>query len=200
MSSSSGTKVTDSSAPAINESAGTITSDSLAGESLASGGSFGSTTGAAASAQPSASTTTNTTDTSNASTLQAAPDAASRQDSEGSSETAELNAGRGQGKAAGVGPTYATSSSSLSAGRYASTAGGVEDAKPAGNNISEGGFDSGAPNASFNTDIGGKKDPGRVALDGMQKANAQAGADVGPKQGGISGEGQYDALGGDTSA
>jgi len=70
-------------------------------------------------------------------------------------------------------------------------------AKPHGENIQEGGFDSGAPNASFNTDIGGKNDPGRAALQGLQKKDAQAGGDVGagPRQSGVSNDGQFDRLG-----
>jgi hypothetical protein len=39
--------------------------------------------------------------------------------------------------------------------------------KPKGKDLHEGGFDSSAPNASFRTDIGSKRDPGRVALQGL---------------------------------
>ncbi|KAK8214837.1 hypothetical protein M8818_002420 [Zalaria obscura] len=219
--SSAGTKVTkDPQAqndPKV-EGAGTITSDSLAGESLSQGGSFGAGSHVAASKQPSASTTTNNTDTSGATKLDPAPDAEARQASEEWSESAQLNAGKGLGKSAGVGPTYnidsgggkpynTTTGSGSNVGvapNYVNTpanrVGG--SARPHGANISEGGFDSGAPNASFNQDIGGKNDPGRVALNEFQRKDAESGADAGggPRQAGVTNDGQYSALGGDTSA
>lgn len=185
------------------EGAGTITSDSLAGESLSSGGSFGANSGATASAQPSSSTTTNNTDISGATTLAPAPDAEARQAGEEWSETAQLNAGRGLTSDTGGKPYNTTTGSGSNVGTapsYASAAGGG-DSKPKGQNITEGGFDSDAPNASFGTEIGTKKDPGRQALADIQKADAQAGGDAGgPRQTGVSNDGQFDALGGDTSA
>ena len=123
MPTSSGTKVLPSPPPSfnpklttsqytstpatLNEPTGLVTSDSLAGESLTSGGSFASNNPhAAASKQPSASTTSNTTDTSNATKLPPAVDAEAREAQQGWSETSQLNAGKGLGKEAGVGPTY----------------------------------------------------------------------------------------------
>ena len=71
-----------------------------------------------------------------------------------------------------------------------------DDFKPKGQNITEGGFDSSAPNASFNSDIGGKNDPGRAALQDLQRADAQAGGDAGagPRQSGVTNDGQFDIL------
>lgn len=69
---------------------------------------------------------------------------------------------------------------------------------PHGKNITEGGFDSDAPNASFNQDIGGENDPGRLAEEKFSATNARSGYDVGgsgQRQGGVSGGGAYDALG-----
>lgn len=175
------------------EKAGTITSDSLAGESLSQGGTFGAGSGAAASSQPSSSTTTNNTDISGARTLQPAPDAEARQASEGWSETAQLNAGRGLN--AGTLGSMATSSSSSNPANTSGTAG------PHGKNISEGGFDSDAPNASFNGEVGTKNDPARQALNDFQRSQAESGPDAGngPRQTGITNDGQFDALK-DTSA
>ena len=69
-----------------------------------------------------------------------------------------------------------------------------DDFKPKGKNVTEGGFDSDAPNASFNTDIGGKDDPGRVALGEMQGENTPFAGGAGPKQGQVSNDGQFDVL------
>ena len=80
----------------IYEGVGTVTSDSLAGESLKGDGSFGEgNPKAAASNQPSSSTTTNTTDTSNATKLNPAVDAEARDAQAGWSEQQQISAGRG---------------------------------------------------------------------------------------------------------
>ncbi|KAK4993425.1 hypothetical protein LTR50_000355 [Elasticomyces elasticus] len=212
------------------EKPGEITSDSLAAESLASGGSFGANTGAAASSQPSSSTTANNTDISSATILQPAPDAEARDAQSGWSETAQLNAGRNLAKDTSQGPTYTTpgddkaaalrSGESERGGRAyntvtgsganvgtapsyvsASGPGAGGEGRPHGKNITEGGFDSDGPNASFNQDIGGKNDPGRAALGQFQKQQAESGggAGGGPRQTEITGDGQFDALG-ETSA
>lgn len=57
-------------------------------------------------------------------------------------------------------------------------------AKPKGKNLTEGGFDNSASkNASFNSDIGTKQDPGRVAESRFQHemAEVDASAAKGPK-------------------
>lgn len=90
--------------------------------------------------------------------------------------------GTGQGAAAPTG-SYAGS---------AEAARNPGDLKPKGKNITEGGFDTGAPNASGNTDIGSKNDPGRVAELQFQKETTQSAYDAGngPRQAGgkVSGE------------
>jgi hypothetical protein len=176
------------------ESTGTIISDSLAAESLRSGGSFGGSH-AAASQQPSSSTTTNNTDTSGATTLQPAPDAEARQALENWNEDAQLNSARGvHGNNSGTAPPPSSSylATSSTAG---STAMDTVDT-PHGKNITEGGFDANAPNASFNNDIGGKNDPGRKALRDMQKSALQpVGVVGGAQQEGVTDDGQFDVLG-----
>jgi len=231
MSSSSGTKVTkdpETFNNPKNENPGVVTSDSLAGESITSGGSFGANSDSRGPMdQPSSSTNTNNTDVSGATKLDAAPSADAREAQEGWSESAQLNAGRELGS--GGGPTY---SDQASGGSLGSTSGGTlggssgggsqntnpsstgssgqgaaapgytshpapsmgDDFKPKGQNLQEGGFSSDDPNASFTTDIGGKNDPGRAALEGMQARDASAAGGAGPRESKISGDGQYDAL------
>lgn len=232
----------------INEGPGDITSDSLAAESLKSGGSFADGK-ASASSQPSASTTSNTTDTSAANVIPAAQSKSARDDDgqagsagntkgtsgssgtsgtsgssglasgntvslgstapSGSGELDVPHSGNTGGSAAGSGNSNSSSgSNSSSSGSYASATGGQpssENQKPKGDNVTEGGFDSSAPNASFNNDIGGKNDPGRVAEQGMARSAAESGAAVGDNtvtsKSGLTKEGAgYEALGGDAPA
>jgi hypothetical protein len=148
--------------------------------------------------QPSYSTTTNTADTSNATRLDPTVDAEARQASEEWSESAQLNAGIGLGKDAGRGPTW-------------NTPGGVGDAtnqeglprgenNPKGKNLTEGGFDDGAPNASFNTAIGTKKDPGRVALERFEEENVPFAGGAGPREPEVTRDNPYDELKQNTEA
>lgn len=65
---------------------------------------------------------------------------------------------------AGIAPSYTTGLTQ-----------NLGNTKPKGNNITEGGFDSNAPNASFNTDIGSRNDPGRAAERSFQQATAENG-------------------------
>lgn len=140
----------------IQEGTGVITSDSLAAESLKSGGDFGKGQGAAASGVPSKSTTANTTDTSGATILKPAVDAAHRDDDSSASAVPS----KPYNTTAGGPQTSLVSSGS---GAAAGTTSGSSHDKPKGTNITERGFDSSAPNASFNNEIGTKNDPGRVA-------------------------------------
>lgn len=84
---------------------------------------------------------------------------------------------------------------------YASIPAAPGSQNPAGKNLTEGGFESSdAKNASFNTDIGGKGDPGRLAEEGFQKMNANiAGGGVVGGGGMRGGEGEvsqpYEVLG-----
>ena len=69
--------------------------------------------------------------------------------------------------------------------------------KPKGKNLTEGFDDDDAgKNVSFNSDIGDENDPGRAAENKFLRENAQSGADAGggPRQKGVSGNGQYDVL------
>ena len=185
------------------------TSDSLAAESMEQGGSFAQGQGAAASSQPSRSTTSNNTDTSGASTLDAAPDAAARRDG---SNGQDQYGGPGSGATGGGDATYNTSQGggpSSYSGEAPSATGGSygltdEQAKPKGKNITEGGFSSDDPNASFSQDIGSSDDPSRGAEQDIQAGNAKAPAYAGfegaSAKGLQGGQGGFENLGSEEQA
>lgn len=197
----------------VTEGPGEILSDSLAADSLKSGGSFAGGD-AAASSQPAKSTTTNTTDTSGATVMAPAQSAAVRDDgaslgsgsgagytststSSGSGSTGSVNV-KGDPISLGGGSSHTSSYASAASDNTA------ENLKPKGANITEGGFDSSAPNASWTTEIGTKKDPGRVAERQMEAGNSRAGFDAGYEgandKGIEKGQNSFGELGGDTSA
>jgi hypothetical protein len=174
-------------ADTINESTGPILSDSLAAESLEQGGEDSFASGhATASKQSAKGTTTNNYDTSSATILDSAPDAEARMATEEWSENASLKAGRGLSSSdeTGGGESYSKSFGSNQGSSYDSAAasGAYDDppkSKPHGKDITEGGFDDSAPNASFNQDIGGKNDPGRLAEQQFVASNARNAATAG---------------------
>ncbi|KAF2746297.1 hypothetical protein M011DRAFT_445750 [Sporormia fimetaria CBS 119925] len=189
MASSHGQKVTNDprANDNINEAPGIIASDSLAGESLKSHGSFGAgNPKAGASAQPASSMTANTTDDHAARKLDPAPDAETREAQEGWSETLQQNAATNLGNVGGGRHVSGSSGGGghggdAVTGGYAGAGFDAGSQKPKGKNIKEGGFDWGAPNASFNNEIGTKKDPGRVAEDKMQLRDAETTGAAGSK-------------------
>ena len=71
-----------------------------------------------------------------------------------------------------------------------------QSGKPKGKNITEGGFDEGDDqNASFNSDIGDKNDPGRKAENDMQRMTQASSGSTAPRQKmGDSDNSQYDVL------
>ncbi|RMZ70669.1 copii-coated vesicle [Pyrenophora seminiperda CCB06] len=181
MATSYGTKVTkDPEANnRINEAVGTVTSDSLAGESLQNSGSFGAgNPKAGASAQPSSSTTTNTTDTSSATKLPPAANAEEREAQLGRTADQEIDAAKGRGKEAGVGPTYAVGSAG---GTAASSSGIAPTGLQAGKNIDPAVLQPKGTNLKEDKDMSGKTkypgigtedDPARVAEAKLQKMDA----------------------------
>jgi hypothetical protein len=190
-------------ADTIEESTGPILSDSLAAESLEQGGEDSFASGhATASKQSARGTTTNNYDTSGATTLEAAPDAEARMATEEWSENAALKAGRGlSSDDYSSGGSYTKSSGSdEDTSKYSAAASGAYDeppkSRPHGRDITEGGFDDSAPNASFNQDIGGKNDPGRLAEQQFAKSNARNAATAGFEGGREETEvGSFDKLG-----
>jgi hypothetical protein len=191
-------------ADTIEESTGPILSDSLAAESLEQGGEDSFAGGhATASKQSARGTTTNNYDTSGATTLDAAPDAEARMATEEWSENAALKAGRGLSSSddSGSGGSYSKSSGSYddSSNDSAAASGAYDEppkSRPHGKDITEGGFDDSAPNASFNQDIGGKNDPGRLAEQQFAASNARNAATAGFEGGREETEGgSFDQLG-----
>lgn len=200
---------------------GTVTSDSLAGESLKSDGSFGSDNPkAAASQQPSASSNTNNTDTSNATRLDPAVDAHTREAQEGWNEEKTISSGRGLGKESGVGPTYNSLGSSVNSHgdtRGVSTGSSIGADGVQGNIAPTGAYagqdlDSGVykakgrnvtedPELTGNTkfgEVGTKNDPARVAELEFAKRDAAAGG-VSNRGADQSGESKFSGLGDETA-
>lgn len=66
--------------------------------------------------------------------------------------------------------------------------------KPKGSGLQEGGFDAGAPNASFTADIGSRRDPGRVAEQQFENRNAHSGNDAGYHASYSGGQGGFENL------
>ncbi|KAF2643872.1 hypothetical protein P280DRAFT_219712 [Massarina eburnea CBS 473.64] len=184
MPTSAGTKVTDPHST-ISESVGVVTSDSLAAESLKGSGSFGEgNVHAAASKQPSHSTTTNNTDTSGSTKLPPAADAEAREAQEGWSESQQLQAAKGLGKDAGIGPTYnvnTTGGNSSVGGPVGGYAGASEKAQVPGVGLPKG------KNLTHLNDLEGKgqfgevgtdSDPSRLAEQKLAQRNAHPGIDA----------------------
>ena len=170
------------------EALGAVPPGSLAAESLADPqGHFGEGNAHATPAAVGARDAT--VDASGATTLPPAPHAAARDAEHGASERAVLEAAQGQGKAAGAGPTYATS-----AGAGAAPARTPGDLRPKGKNLTEGGFEG---EAAPTTDIGSDMDPARVAEGAAQLRDSKSALAAGqPRQtGGAAGQGVYHAVG-----
>jgi hypothetical protein len=126
----------------------------------------------------------------------------------GSESTAYPSAAGGQSKGLAVENTQGsyetggTSSNAETAPSYVTAQSATYPGGPKGKNLTEGGFESDdTKNASFTSDIGSKNDPGRLAEEKMQRENADAAGDAAmPRQKGITGDNEYDALGGDAPA
>jgi len=210
-----GTKVTDPNAPAIQEGAGPIASDSLAAESTREGGGFSENRNSEPQDVKGVNSTFANANTSGATRLDPASDAEARLVQEdweeerklGATSTSYPTASGGQSKGLAVENTqgsYQTGGASSAAETAPSyvNAQFKDQSGPHGKNLTEGGFESNdSKNASFNNEIGTKNDPGRLAEEKMQRANADVAGDAAmPRQQGITGDNEYDALGGDAPA
>jgi len=206
-------KTHEESAPSIQESTGEITSDSLAAESLNQGGDFADGH-AYVSGQKSTGSTAANTDISGATTLSPAPDAEARLATEEWDENANLNAAsRGLGSNSSYGESE-SGYSSKTKGEYNTTGGtgsvhtvgtapsgqsrniDSSSQKPAGSNLQEGGFDEGAPNASY-AEVGSSRDPSRFTENEFERRNAEglvAEGSMGSRSGGVTDQGQYGQL------
>jgi hypothetical protein len=179
---------------------GLVTSDSLAAESKSNGGTFGANnphTGV--SKQPSNSTTSNITDTSAAERLDPAPDAGSRNDDSNVQDT--LDKGHVDPfthKIMEDGTKRSSNDGNLETSKSEDFSNRREQmpnlARGSGEEDDDNFYDS-APNASFNNDIGGPNDPGRLAEEAFVRRNNQNAADSGrARDENLDSEGQYDKL------
>lgn len=209
-------QVTDPNAPSIREGAGPVASDSLAADSSRDGGGFSENRNSEPQGVSGSNSTFANTNVSGATRLDPASDAEARLAQEDWEEERKLGAGANtypaglgdQSKALAVEDTtgsYQTGGSTSNAGTAPSYVnsqnyGGLGG--PKGKNLTEGGFESNdRKNASFNSEIGSKNDPGRLAEQKFQRDNADRGDDAGfPRQKGDIRDNEYDALDRDASA
>jgi len=219
------------------EPTGAVASDSLAAESIQSGGAFGDNDNAQPMGVKGASSTLANTDTSGAITLQPAADSTEREAADRLDESSDIKGpgglkyseGVGQAQFSGQhnldgysgGPSADRAGQTQSSGEYstgqsssgtAHTSGedyrassAVDSApnafgdfrtegqlKPKGANLTEGGIPE---TKTFTGDVGGPHDPGRVAEQGFQAANADTAGPGGARQYELDGTtGQYDVL------
>ncbi|TLD28064.1 hypothetical protein E2P81_ATG06410 [Venturia nashicola] len=186
----------------IEESTGEIINDSLAAESLRSGGQFADGH-ASISGQKAAGSTAANKDTSGATTLGPAPDAEARLATEEWGESASLNASKSLNETKGEYKTVGGTGSAHTVGT-APTAQSLafRGDKPKGKNLTEGGFDSGASNASY-ADIESGRNPSRLAELEFEKRNAKgfvSEGSTGATAGGVTDKGQYGNLDREESA
>ncbi|KAK2625689.1 hypothetical protein QTJ16_005001 [Diplocarpon rosae] len=193
-----GTKVTDPNAPEVRESAGAIASDSLAAESTRADAGFAENRNSEPQGVSDSNSTFANENTSGATRLDPASDAEARMAEADRAEEKKL------GVAATSYQTHPSSGRASDIGTAPSHASSQfqDTTRPKGANLTEGGFDSrDSKNASFNSEIGSRDDPGRLAEQKFQRDNAGASAVTGlPNEQGTAGNNTYDSLGGDTSA
>lgn len=190
----------------INEPSGPITNDSLAAQSVREGGAFSANRGAQPVGVSGNQSTVNNTDTS-AHTLPPISVGGLRENSEDQQKYPEGLGGQGNFPGAHLpqsgytgGTTAAKQELGINAGEYSTASGSgrsqynagqapsyvsdvtgdIQHSKPDGRNIQEDGFDfNNAHNASFNADIGSNQDPGREAINHIQRKNARTANDSG---------------------
>ncbi|MCJ1379374.1 hypothetical protein MMC17_002475 [Xylographa soralifera] len=194
----------------IQEGAGAVASDSLAAESVNSGGDFAENRGSEPLKVKGSNSTFANDDTSAAATLPPAPDAESRDDPSQSQDTSSTKGPGGEkyAEASGGQPEFAGKTSAEgyvggstdeksgvhdvdSAPSYVTNLAAENTGKPKGKNITEGGFDGEADSAL--AEPGSEDDPGRASLQGFQNQQA-ATVGSGPRQGAVTGDGQYEML------
>ncbi|KAF3398576.1 hypothetical protein F1880_006334 [Penicillium rolfsii] len=217
----------------ISEPAGPVANDSLAAESVRSGGAFSENRGAEPVGVSGNQSTLKNTDTSGATTLPSAPSSAFREDQQRQDKYPEALGGQAHfpgahGTAYAGGSTAAKQEMGINKGEYAASehlpsqaaasgssqykggqapsyindvTDGYQGQKPKGQNLHAGDFPADSNNASFNSEIGSKMDPGRAAENKFQRKNAESALDVGgPRQKGVDSQNLYDSLKSDQRA
>ncbi|RDL39221.1 uncharacterized protein BP5553_03561 [Venustampulla echinocandica] len=225
--SSQGQKVTyGRNAPETGEKPGPIASDSLAAESKREGAAFSSNINSEPLGVSGSNSTFANTNTSGAQKLNPASDANQRiqqedrakdsrsgppgvsyptsmggQDQDVAVENINFQLDDGSYKTGSAGGGGSTAASNT-APSYVNSQWANNSANPKGKNLKEGGFDSNPKNhASFNSEIGSKDDPGRLAELKMQKeAMETAGQRSVPGKKGVPDDGNYGVLGSDIQA
>jgi hypothetical protein len=189
----------------IQERPGPITKDSLAAESVRTGGAFSRNADSEPLDVEGPKSTFTNTDTSGATRLDPASDAEARMAQNDWAEEKKLSSGVSASGAHGGPATSAQGSRQTGEstsdtvrdhdGRQYRRAGG-----PKGTNLQEGGFESeDLKNASFDSDIGTEDDPGRAAELTFETVNADNYTAI-PRQREISGDTRYNPLESETSA
>ncbi|KAE9969785.1 hypothetical protein EG328_001764 [Venturia inaequalis] len=196
-------KTTEPAPNPIEEPTGEIINDSLAADSLRSGGQFADGH-ASISGQKAVGSTAANTDTSGATTLGPAPDAEARLATEEWGESASLNASKSLNETKGEYKTVGGTGSAHTVGTAPSAQGrdGSKGELPKGKDLTEGGFDAGASNASY-ADVESGRNPSRLAEAEFERRNAGglvSEGSTGPRVGGVTDKGQYGDLGRDESA
>ncbi|KAL2073407.1 hypothetical protein VTL71DRAFT_10731 [Oculimacula yallundae] len=204
-----GQKVTDPNAPQIREGAGAVASDSLAADSTRSGGDFSQNRNSEPQGVSGANSTFANENTSGARRIDPAVDAEARMAEDDWAEEKKLGAAtssttypdavggqRGSNAESGGSENRTGTAPSYVNSQFNDTAG------PKGKNLHEGGFESrDANNASFNSEIGSKNDPSRLAEREFQRQNADFDGIAGmPKQAGSLEDNTYETLKRDASA
>ena len=186
-----------------------MAADSLAAESTESGGGFSENRNSEPMKVKGANSTLANDDTSAARTIPPTGSASSSDDtapsSTGFSGSDSAQAAGGQSTtsdaanvsgSSGAGTAQQSSDDSVdTAPTYVTNYAAEQTSMPKGENITEGGFDSEQSNTSTGSmpAPGSEDDPGRVSLQGIQNTQA-ATVGSGPRQGEITGDGQYDTL------
>ena len=198
------TQVTDPNAPQIHEGAGAVASDSLAAESSREGGDFSENRNSEPLGVSGSNSTFANENTSGARRLDPALDAEARMAKEDWAEEKKLGAGSSypdSGQRGSSGDNDGGSSNVGTAPTYVNSQ-YVDAGGPKGKNLHEGGFESrDANNASFNSEIGSKNDPSRLAEQKFQRQNADYDGEAGiPRQDGVLEDNAYETLKRDASA
>jgi len=191
----------------LQESTGPVASDSLAAESAREGGGFSDNRDSEPLGVSGPNSTFANTNTSGATRLDPASDAEARLAQDdwaeekklGAASTSYPTAADGQSKGLAVEDTrgsYQTGGATSNGGTAPSYIDSqyVDAGGPRGKNLREGGFESrDRDNASFNSEIGSKNDPGRAAETKFQRINANS-AGVPPQEKGITGDSHFEPL------
>ncbi|KAI9931913.1 hypothetical protein ASPWEDRAFT_27803 [Aspergillus wentii DTO 134E9] len=200
------TKVTNDPAAnnPITEASGPVTNDSLAAESATKGGAFSQNRGAEPLGVSGGQSTFKTTDTSAATKLPSAPVGSAREDLNRQDKYPEALGGQGDypgahlSQSGYVGGPTAAKQELRQEHEYSASQKPSQPSQATGSGYGRGDEFPNDPkyNASFNSDIGSRNDPGRGAENKFSSTNYERGLDAGqgPRQKGVDNQQPYEAL------